>query len=117
MGVIYTLVNISKNEVIDYCHMQGAKKRELAGDPGTAAVTTWYLLNNKNDDIFFISDDEINNKCSFSDIKDFKDVTEKTIQELLEAEILKDDGFAYLDDDEPDTVFIKKYTNVWHNKT
>ena len=117
MGVLYTLVNKSKKEIIDYCHMQGAKKRELAGDPSTAAVTTWYPLNNKNDDIFFITDDEINNKCSFSEIKDFKDVTEQTVKELIDAEILKDDGFSYRDDDEPATVYIKKYTNVWHNKT
>jgi len=56
MGVEYTLVNNTKKERVSFFRMEGAKMRELAGNPAQAAVTTWYLLNNQGDDIQFVSD-------------------------------------------------------------
>ncbi len=71
MGVGYELINKSKKEVITFSHLPASKERELAGNPVTAAITTWYLLKNLGDMIQFIpdqSDEEY-------EYKDFKDVT------------------------------------------
>ena len=57
-------------------------------------IVSWYLLHNIGDRISFINDTEDNqmlfgNPCCLADFSSFKDVTLKTINELIEAEILR----------------------------
>ncbi|WP_144394377.1 hypothetical protein [Pleionea sediminis] len=56
MGVEYILVNETKKEMVCFSHLNGSKMRELAGNAAQSAVVTWYLLNNRGDQIQFVSD-------------------------------------------------------------
>ena len=116
MGVGYTLVNQTKKERITFIHIPASKARELAGNPISAAITTWYMLENPGDDIAFVSDTygdwpfstEIIGKLS-----DYKDVTEDVVKSLIEAEILIDEGVAWADEDEPDRIYMRALRNKW----
>lgn len=116
MGTEFTLVNVSKRECISFIHMAGSKARELTGNPAQAAVVTWYLLSNRGDDIQFVADDTVDwpFSCgSQADLQKFDDVTDKYINLLIEQGILKNAGFRYRDDDEPDRVYVLDLVNVW----
>lgn len=58
MGVEYVLVNESKKEIILFMHLGASKKREIVGNPASSAVTSWYLITNRADNIRFYSDEE-----------------------------------------------------------
>ena len=116
MGVEYSLVNKTKKEIINYFHLTGSKKRELAGNPVQSSITTWYLLNNQGDEIQFISDTY--GEWPFStgsneELIDYVDKTEDVIKELIFNNILKDNGFLFIDEDEPEVVYVKEYVNIW----
>lgn len=116
MGVEYELVNISKKERITFTHLAGSKRRELAGNPAQAAVTTWYLLTNQGDNIQFVSDSD--NDWPFSvgkrgDQHDYPDKTFDVVSALIQQGILEDVGYLYQDEEEPETVFVKNIVNVW----
>jgi hypothetical protein len=90
--------------------------RELAGNPVTAAVTTWYMLNNRGDQIAFVAhtgDDWPFSNGSPKDTSDYSDVTHEVVDQLIEAEILEDNGIAWRDDDEPMTIFERNLRNKW----
>jgi len=116
MAVEYILVNQTKKEKVSFLHLPGAKKRELAGGVASSSVVTWYLLNNQGDDIQFVSDtynDWPFSKGKREDITKYPDKTFEILEELIKEGILKDEGMSYIDEDEPDTVYIKRYINVW----
>lgn len=56
MSVGYFLVNYSKKELLSFSHIDASTARELAGNPVSAAITTWYMLQNVSDSISFLSD-------------------------------------------------------------
>ena len=58
MGIEFELVNQTKKELISFCHLNGSKKRELAGGSAQSALVTWYLLQNQGDEIQFVSDSD-----------------------------------------------------------
>lgn len=116
MGVQYILVNQTKNECIHFLHMNGAKAKELAGNPAQAAVVTWYMLTNQGDSIQFVSD--TNSAWPFSsgsraDLNGYSDVTMKYISLLVEQGILKNDGKLYVDEDDPNNIYVLDLKNVW----
>lgn len=116
MGVEYTLVNETKKEIISFVHLNGSKKRELTGNPAQAAIVTWYLLNNQGDEIQFVSDsyeDWPFQSGSKEEAWNYPDKTEELISVLIENQILKDNGYSYVDECEPDTVYVKDIVNVW----
>ena len=47
------------------------------------------------------------------EMDNYVDVTDHIVQNLIDKEILEDQGFLYKDSDEPDTVYIRKIVNVW----
>ncbi len=110
MGVGYILINNTKKEAINYYHLPSSKMKELAGNPITSAITTWYLLNNRDDDIRFIPDTIIDR-----DLNSYNDVTSNIIKDLIKEKIIKDDGFEFIDKDDPE-IYIKKYINIWMSK-
>ena len=89
--------------------MNACKRRELAGNNATASMTTWYMLNNLGDDILFVGDDEERDKKYINYI----DKTDEVLECLIEEEILKDYGFIYKDEDEPESVYIRDIRNIW----
>ncbi|SHK36906.1 hypothetical protein SAMN02745163_03691 [Clostridium cavendishii DSM 21758] len=110
MGIEYQLVNKTKKEIITYIHIPASKKRELAGNTISASITTWYLLNNSGDEIKFVSDEEYfkeNDK-----FKNYKDVTEEVIIDLIKNNIIRDEGIEYMDEDE-NSCYIRKLINIW----
>lgn len=118
MGVQYILVNNSKKEKVSFIHLPGSKPRELAGNPECAAVATWYLLHSIGDDVQFVSDSYGEwpfKEGTRADLDDFVDVTNTVVEQLIDSEILEDAGFLYLDEDEPEKVYVKKYVNIWRN--
>ena len=118
MGVEYTLVNTTKCECISFVHMDGAKQKELAGNPAQAALVTWYLLNNQGDSIQFVSDVYDDWPFDFgkkTDMTRYTDVTLKYIGLLIEQGILANKGFSYVDENDPDNVYILNLKNVWLN--
>ena len=116
MAIGYVLVNQTRGEVISFAHLPASKARELAGNPVTAAVTTWYLLHHPEDRVAFVSDtyeDWPFSSGSRADLANCIDVTDQVIAQLVETGILKDEGIAWADKDEPLTVYMRAVRNVW----
>ncbi len=107
MGTTYILINDTKKEMIGFPHLPVSKKREIAGNPTSASIVTWYLINNRKDDIRFYSEYETSYPV------DYKDVTDQIILELIDNEILEDNGMEWVDEDEPEKVYIRSIKNIW----
>ncbi|WP_217595636.1 hypothetical protein [Cohnella sp. GbtcB17] len=105
MGQNYVLINNTKNEVIGFAHLPAGKARELTGNPVTAAITTWYLLQNSGDNILFVEEERVEDG--------FVDVTNNVIEALIQKGIIHDLGIEVLDEDEPTAVYIRRLENVW----
>lgn len=115
MGIGYLLVNQTKKEKVLFAHIPANTKRELAGYPISAAITTWYLLEHIGDNIAFISDtyeDWPFKSGSPNDLACYREVTDEVILSLIKAEILRDDGKEVFDVSEPD-VYVRKLSNIW----
>ena len=116
MGVEYILVNETKREMISFAHLNGSKKRELVGNEAQSAIVTWYLLNNQGDQIQFVSDTHADwpfeTGCK-QEAWSYTDKTDALVRELIEQNVLKDKGFLYQDEDDPDNIYIRNIINVW----
>lgn len=116
MGILYQLVNQTRRERISFAHLPTGKAKELAGYPTSAAITTWYLLKHSGDAIAFVGDDGMSwpfATGAVTDLQDYPDVMESVIGELIGVGIVRDDGLLWSDDDEPETCYIRKLTNIW----
>jgi len=93
-----------------------ATAHEIAGDPAAAAVTTWYLLHHRRDTIAFVSD-EVGDwpfpDTVPEDLAQCRDVTDETIQALIAAGILRDEGYLWVDESDP-TLYRRALRNVWN---
>ena len=113
MEAYYTLVNLTKREQISFEKLPVAKRHEIAGNPASAAIVSWYLLENSGDKIGFVCDDDSSFPgVSFTDICDFPDRTRQLIETLIEQGILIDCGISYQDDDDPD-IYSKDFRNAF----
>ncbi len=114
MGVYYTLVNLTKKEQICFENLPVANKREIAGNPASAAIVSWYLLENAGDTIFFVGDDiePLFHGVSYAEINSFSDKTAQLIETLVEEGILIDCGRLWQDDDEPER-FLRDIRNAY----
>ena len=116
MGVQYVLVNQTKKELVSFSHLNGSKMRELAGNTAQSAIVAWYLLNNQGDEIQFVSDTYEDWPFKSGQKKDsfiYPDKTDELIDILIKNEILKDHGMLYVDEDEPETVYVRDIVNIW----
>ncbi len=116
MGVGYSLVNHSKKERITYIHIPATKARELAGNPVSAAISTWYLLQHPGDRIAFVSDtydDWPFPSGTRDELAEYTEVTDIVVTSLIEAGILVDEGIAWTDEEEPEQVYIRALRNKW----
>ncbi|MBK8055728.1 MAG: hypothetical protein IPK35_21250 [Saprospiraceae bacterium] len=120
MGVGYRLVNIDKKHQVGFYNVDtGTKLRELSGTVIASTIVTYYLLTNTGDRIGFINDTEDhfivcgqNYKANY--FTDFADVTDKVIEELIEKEIIQDNGIIWIDKE--DNLFKRDLTNIWDPK-
>ena len=118
MGVTYSLVNHSRGEFVLYAHIPAGKKRELVGNAVSAAITTWYLLEHREDRVAFVSDDVGDwpfPTGSQDDLAKYQEVTDRVVRELVAAEILKDYGVLWSDPDEPDRIFERDLRVTWRS--
>ena len=116
MGVQYILVNESKKELISFKHLDGSKKRELAGNAAQSSIVTWYLLQNTGDNIQFVTDTHDDwpfTGSSRQDLNLYLDKTEGIIEDLIVNEVLGDFGKSYVDGDDPENIYVRDIRNVW----
>ena len=116
MGVGYILVNRTRSEQIMFLHVGATTAREIAGNPAAAAITSWYLLHHQGDDISFVTDslgDWPFRSGSRSDLHSYAEVTDRIVEQLIEAGVLSDHGKAFVDQDEPDVVYERDLRNAW----
>jgi len=117
MGLEYILVNLDKKEQIGFHNIRtGFKLRELSGTIISSTIVTYYLLTNTGDRIGFINDTDYNllvcgKYYKSSHFKGFVDVTDRIIEELIENEIIKDNGIHWVDKE--DNLYYHDLINVW----
>jgi len=75
MSVSYTLVNRTKRELISFQHLPASSAREIAGYPPAAALTAWYFLTRRGDEIAFVGDDD-NDPVADESLNEYKEVTD-----------------------------------------
>ncbi len=110
MGTTFEIVNYTKKELISFSHLPVSKKKEICGNPVSSAIVSWYLINNRGDNIHFLSEFEVNTE---SEHFEYIDVTDQMILELVENGILKDNGMDWVDEDDPKNVYIRAIKNIW----
>ncbi|WP_437569168.1 hypothetical protein [Sorangium sp. So ce542] len=115
MGVGYQLVNWSRRERISFAHLPVNTRREICGNPVSASIVAWYLATRQGDEVQFVPDqgEWPFPHGSFEEALTYIDVTDLVIQELIGAQILRDDGIEWADTDEPDAVYIRAIKNIW----
>jgi hypothetical protein len=94
MGVGYTLVNQTKKEKLSFLHIPAKAARELAGNPTSAEMIVWYLLENRGDNIAFVSDtyDDWPFPGDDKQLSGYREMTDKVVDSLVDAEIFVDEG-------------------------
>ena len=111
------MVNLDKEEFISFSRVDtGTKKRELAGTIVASNIVTWYLLQNIGDRISFIDDITespilFGSLYSRSTFATYQDVTFRTIDQLVEAAILRKAGTKWVDEEEE--LSYEVLQNIW----
>ncbi len=115
MGVYYILVNQTRREQIDFIHIPVGTKREIAGNPVSAAMVAWYLLEHLGDEIAFITDcdgDWPFKTGKRADLILYPDRTEELVLSLVHQGILADCGAEYFDELDP-SIYMRRLENIW----
>jgi hypothetical protein len=116
MGVGFVLVNHTRREAIRFCHLPACTAREIAGNPVASAVATWYLLHHPADRTAFVSDTHEDwpfPSGSPAELASYPDVTDEVVAELVKEGILRDDGVAWADESDPDSVYVRALRHLW----
>lgn len=114
MGPVIVLWNATKREHVSFHHVGAATKHEVAGNPAAAAIVTWYLLENVGDQISLQADCdefEVPNPI-YDEAVRHPDRVEHVVAALIDAGILKDDGFHFRDEQDPQ-VYVRNLRNIW----
>ena len=114
MGPAIVLWNATKREQVSFYHVGASTKREVAGNPASAAVVTWYLLHNVGDQISLqaeFDECEVPNPL-YAEAVRHPDQVEHVVAALIDAGILKDDGFHFRDDQDPQA-YVRNLRNIW----
>ena len=117
MSVGFSLINNTKKEKISFLNLSVNTQNEISGNPAASALVAWYIIENRGDEMQFVSDtygDWPFQRGKLEDSYGYPDQTEKYIAILIKKGILRDDGFDYIDADEPDSCYTRRITNIWH---
>jgi hypothetical protein len=111
------LWNSTKRERIAFEHVAATTPREVAGNPAASAIVTWYLIQNPGDQIAVLTDGNVPPElnCTYAEALKLPDRTEAVVADLIAEGILKDAGFQFRDEDDPETVFVRDLRNVCMN--
>lgn len=106
----FNLVNRSRKEYINYHHLGANSWRELSGSIAAAAITTWYMIKYRHDDVFFVSDYE--DEEAQAETNTFREVTDEVINELIEERVLKEEERHVFDPEDADG-YYRRFRNIW----
>jgi hypothetical protein len=110
MSVGYNLVNHTRREWIIWAHLPVSTRSELITNPVSGAITVWYLLHHPGDRIAFVSDslgDWPFPDGSPDELATYREITDELVRKLCDEGFLRDDGMEWVDEDEPDRVYIR----------
>ncbi len=84
---------------------------EIMGNEVSSLIVRWYKDQNANDEIDLVSDTY--NDWPFSggdrsEMTSYKEITEEIISILIKKGFVTDLGLEWQDEDEPETVYIRK---------
>ena len=105
MGLQFELINFDKKEIISFEKVNsGLKLKELSANDITSTIVTYYMLKNRGDKISFIDDHTEKHELfgetyNYSDFNIFQDKTEIVINELIENNILENEGGLEVDEE------------------
>jgi hypothetical protein len=114
VGPAIVLWNATKQEHVSFHHVGASTKREVAGNPASAAIVTWYLLQNVSDQISLqpeCDEREVPNPL-YAEAVRHPDRLEQVVATLIDAGILRDDGFHFRDEEGP-RAYVRNLRNVW----
>ena len=114
MGPAIVLWNATKREHLSFHHVGASTNREVAGNPASAAIVTWYLAHNVGDQISLqaqCDEREVLNPM-YAEAVRHPDRVEQVVAELIGAGILKDEGFHFRDDQDPQA-YVRNLRNIW----
>lgn len=109
-------MNQTKGEKVSFYHLPVNSRREICGHPVAAAIVAWYLSSNQGDSIQFVTDsleDWPFQSGSRADLSVFSEKTGEVVEALIREGILADEGMEWVDEDEPNRVYIRAIKNVW----
>ena len=114
MGPAIVLWNATKQEHVSFHHVGASSRREVAGNPASAAIVTWYLAQNVGDRISLqaeYDEREVPNPI-YAEAVRHPDRVEPLVAALIAAGILKDEGFHFRDQQDPQ-VYVRHLRNIW----
>ena len=114
VGPAIVLWNATKQEHVSFYHVGASTKREVAGNPASAAIVTWYLAHNVGDQISLQAESDDRNLPNqvYSEAVRHPDRVEHVVAALIEAGILEDAGFHFRDDQDPQA-YVRNLRNIW----
>lgn len=111
MSVGYSLVNYSKKEKIIFLHLPVSTMNEIMENDVSKLIVQFYKGQNSSDEIDLISDTYSDWPFSGGDkseISDYREITDEIVSTLISKGMIVDQGVEYQDEDEPDSVYIRK---------
>jgi len=93
-----------------FLHIPVSSMCEIQRNPVSAHIVGWYKAQHPSDDIEFVSDtydDWPFSVGSIGDLKDYEEITASVVNTLINLGAILDNGIAWQDEDEPNTVFIR----------
>lgn len=106
MPVGYRLINIDKHETISFAYIDsGASLWELTNTVISSTVITYYLLRNIGNRVTVVNDCEsqfnlFGSIVTWDDIHQYADMTNELIDNLIQEQILEEDGIIWIDKEE-----------------
>ncbi len=97
--------------MITFLNLPVNTMNEIMGNEVSSLIVRWYKDQNTNDEIDLISDtydDWPFSGGDRSEMASYKEITEETLFILIKKGLVKDLGIEWQDEDEPDTVYIRK---------
>ena len=114
MGPAIVIWNATKREHVSFYRVGASTKREVAGNPASAAIVTWYLAQNVGDQISLQAEGDESGAHNplYAEALRHPDRVEQVVAALIEEGILKDEGFHFRDDQDPQ-VYVRNLRNIW----